>query len=65
MKHKRKDEKVCKLDFNDCCMIVMGMPPEVTTTTTTTTTRRYLFRVCLTLDVFEFSKRFGQMFTNK
>ena len=48
-------------------MIVMGMPPEVTTTTTTTTTttRRYLFRVCLTLDVFEFSKRFGQMFTNE
>jgi len=34
VKHKRKEEKVCKLDFNDCCMIVMGMPPEVTTTTT-------------------------------
>merc|ERR1712156_477566 len=34
VKHKRKEEKQCKFDFNDCCMIVMGMPPEITTTTT-------------------------------
>lgn len=40
VEHKRKANSQCKVDFNDCCMLAMGMPPPTSTSTTTTTTRR-------------------------
>ena len=40
VEHKRKANSQCKVDFNDCCMLAMGMPPPTSTSTTTTTTTR-------------------------